>query len=110
MILNNVKSALTGTPVNLGIIEEHIAQISPEAIPGKSGQFQLTFENAVVFPGLINSHDHLDFNLFPPLGHKTYNNYTEWGSLLDEKSRNSDIFDWRRTWRISRSWKNKLLA
>jgi cytosine/adenosine deaminase-related metal-dependent hydrolase len=33
----------------------------------------------MVFPGLINSHDHLDFNLYPQLGHRTYSNYTEWG-------------------------------
>ena len=38
----------------------------------------LSFENAFAFPGLINSHDHLDFNLFPPLG-KVYKNYREWG-------------------------------
>jgi len=82
MILNNVKSALTGTPVNLGITEGQITQISPEAIHRKNEQFQLTFENAVVFPGLINSHDHLDFNLFPALGDKKYNSYTEWGSYL----------------------------
>ncbi|MBL6449803.1 amidohydrolase family protein [Fulvivirga sp. 29W222] len=32
----------------------------------------------IAFPGLINSHDHLDFNLFPQLGN-SYNDYTEWG-------------------------------
>src|SRR5882762_2022569 len=39
----------------------------------------LSFEDALVFPGLINSHDHLDFNLFPSLGNKIYKNYTAWG-------------------------------
>jgi cytosine/adenosine deaminase-related metal-dependent hydrolase len=39
----------------------------------------LNFDGALAFPGLINSHDHLDFNLFPRLGNKKYNNYTEWG-------------------------------
>src|ERR1700747_2757751 len=39
----------------------------------------LNFEHAIVFPGLINSHDHLDFNLFPRLGNKRYNSYVEWG-------------------------------
>ena len=38
----------------------------------------IRFENAVAFPGLINSHDHLDFNLFPLLANRVYNNYTEW--------------------------------
>src|ERR1043165_5907685 len=38
----------------------------------------IRFERAVAFPGLINSHDHLDFNLFPLLANRVYNNYTEW--------------------------------
>ncbi|WP_431200330.1 hypothetical protein ACQ86K_10855 [Mucilaginibacter sp. P19] len=38
--------------------------------------------NAIAFPGLINSHDHLDFNLFPQLGNKTYESYTEWGKHI----------------------------
>jgi cytosine/adenosine deaminase-related metal-dependent hydrolase len=40
---------------------------------------ELRFGNAIVFPGLVNSHDHLDFNLFPQLGQKKYSNYTQWG-------------------------------
>jgi cytosine/adenosine deaminase-related metal-dependent hydrolase len=36
----------------------------------------------IAFPGLINSHDHLDFNLFPQLGERTYQNYREWGLHL----------------------------
>lgn len=34
---------------------------------------------ARLLPGFINSHDHLDFNLFPALGNKIYRNYSEWG-------------------------------
>ncbi|TAN01838.1 MAG: hypothetical protein EPN39_01190 [Chitinophagaceae bacterium] len=45
-------------------------------------ELSLSFEHAIVFPGLINSHDHLDFNLFPALGHKTYSNYIEWGATI----------------------------
>jgi cytosine/adenosine deaminase-related metal-dependent hydrolase len=43
---------------------------------------QLIFINAIIFPGLINSHDHLDFNLFPKLGNKAYSSYTEWGKHI----------------------------
>ncbi len=39
----------------------------------------INFENVIAFPGLINTHDHLDFNLFPPLGKRIYKNYMEWG-------------------------------
>lgn len=49
----------------------------------------LSFDNAQVFPGLINSHDHLDFDLFPMLGNKVYADYREWGT--DINARNSDL-------------------
>ncbi|HEY4335314.1 MAG TPA: amidohydrolase family protein [Puia sp.] len=39
----------------------------------------LSFDGALVFPGLINSHDHLDFNLFPALANGVYTNYRDWG-------------------------------
>lgn len=29
-------------------------------------------------PGLVNAHDHLEFNLFPPLGNGPYANAAEW--------------------------------
>ncbi len=45
------------------------------------------FDNAIVFPGLINSHDHLEFNLFPQLGHKKYTDYIEWGDDIHEKDK-----------------------
>ncbi len=37
-------------------------------------------ENAIAFTGLINSHDHLDFNCFPGIGNRIYKNYREWGN------------------------------
>lgn len=49
----------------------------------------LDFNGALVFPGLINSHDHLDFNLFPRLGNRTYHNYTEWGPDIHSNNRTS---------------------
>lgn len=36
------------------------------------------------FPGLINAHDHLEFNLFPQLGAK-YSDYTQWGPDIHER-------------------------
>src|SRR5205085_7053475 len=46
---------------------------------------EILFDNAVAFPGLINSHDHLDFNLFPKLGNKIYSNYLEWGNHIHKE-------------------------
>ena len=51
----------------------------------------LSFENAIAFPGLINSHDHLDFNLFPQTGNHIYPNYTEWGK--DIREHNQEAID-----------------
>jgi cytosine/adenosine deaminase-related metal-dependent hydrolase len=45
----------------------------------------LQFKQAVIFPGLVNSHDHLDFNLFPQLGNKIYKNYIQWGLDIHEQ-------------------------
>jgi cytosine/adenosine deaminase-related metal-dependent hydrolase len=49
----------------------------------------LSFQNAIAFPGLINSHDHLDFNLFPQTGNHIYHNYTEWGKDIREHNQDA---------------------
>lgn len=45
----------------------------------------LFFDDALVIPGLINSHDHLDFDLFPAFRSRIYDNYKEWGSDIHER-------------------------
>ena len=47
----------------------------------------LHFDNAIAFPGLINSHDHLEFNLFPRLGNRTYAHCVEWGEDIHKTNR-----------------------
>jgi cytosine/adenosine deaminase-related metal-dependent hydrolase len=54
-------------------------------------EWRIEFENVIAFPGLINSHDHLDFNLFPKLGNHVYNNYSEWGK--DIHAQNKDVIN-----------------
>jgi cytosine/adenosine deaminase-related metal-dependent hydrolase len=58
-------------------------------LPPTKNELCLIFDNALAFPGLINSHEHLDFNLFPLLGNRIYHNYMEWGADIHE--RNKDI-------------------
>lgn len=88
MILENVNIVGNEEPVDIRICNGKIADVTPASTKVKSGHLQLAFSNAIAFPGLINSHDHLDFNLFPQFGNKTYNNYTEWGNYIQSAYKN----------------------
>jgi len=44
----------------------------------RRGHNALDLRGFLILPGLINAHDHLEFNLFPRLGHKHYENATAW--------------------------------
>ncbi len=50
---------------------------------------QVTLKDVITFPGLFNSHDHLEFNLFPLTKNGIYPGYKEWGAdihkRIDEK-------------------------
>ncbi|WP_345102821.1 hypothetical protein [Mucilaginibacter panaciglaebae] len=78
MILNNV-TPITGNG-QTNIYLKNGKQLPLGGVAASA--LQLDFGGALAFPGLVNSHDHLDFNLFPQLGDKTYNNYTEWGNYI----------------------------
>lgn len=84
MILNNVTLINGNGPVNVQVIDGRMRPLTGT----KTDCLQLTFNNALVFPGLVNAHDHLDFNLFPQLGDKIYNNYTEWGTYIHHQYKN----------------------
>lgn len=88
MILNNVRIALTDQKVSIRVKNGKIAQILPGHFHDKTEGLDLAFGNAIAFPGLINSHDHLDFNLFPRLGDNIYHNYTEWGAYIHKEYKN----------------------
>lgn len=84
MVLNDVK--LMGRPgvFNIGIDGARISFISDTPFAEFDDRVQLYLEHAQAFPGLINSHDHLNFDLFPQLGYQTYNNYVEWGDHIHQ--------------------------
>jgi cytosine/adenosine deaminase-related metal-dependent hydrolase len=71
------------------ISDGKIHSIFNEAEKIPTGEIQFDCESAVAFPGLINSHDHLEFNLFPGLGNRVYKNYIEWGE--DIHANNKEI-------------------
>src|SRR5580658_3246481 len=47
----------------------------------------LDLRDAIAFPGLTNSHDHLEFNLYPTLAHNRYADYVEWGRDIQRRDR-----------------------
>lgn len=60
-----------------------------DPLPAK--ETTIRFENAMAIPGLINSHDHLDFNIYPQLANKLYDNYAEWA--LDIQLSKNEMID-----------------
>ncbi len=47
-----------------------------------AGTPALDLTGCMVLPGLINAHDHLEFNLFPRLGQGPYRNFLEWAQAI----------------------------
>ncbi len=83
MLLNNLITTVGSRPVNIGIYGEKIMSMGV-AMHNVYDSFQMHFSHAMAIPGLINSHDHLDFNCFSLLGNKKYEDYTEWGRHIHE--------------------------
>ncbi|MDE3195687.1 MAG: amidohydrolase family protein, partial [Acidobacteriota bacterium] len=52
----------------------HAARFDPEF----HGSADADVSGFLLLPGLINAHDHLEFNLFPRLGNRVYANATDW--------------------------------
>jgi cytosine/adenosine deaminase-related metal-dependent hydrolase/SAM-dependent methyltransferase len=80
---------LTGARVVIGPTEAVTADVeivggriaSLKTRPGSRGSragTELNLDGYLLFPGLINSHDHLEFSLFPRLGHGPYKNFENW--------------------------------
>jgi cytosine/adenosine deaminase-related metal-dependent hydrolase len=91
MNLRNLIMADMATPVDILIDQEKISAVcpsgkSPEPLQPAPSGVSLSLAGAIAFPGLINSHDHLDFNLFPPLGKGGYTNYSAWGKDIHTRN------------------------
>ena len=82
MHLNNLTPINKNQPVRVSICGEKIEMIDADIRRISSDPLQINFTSATIFPGLINSHDHLDFNCFSVLGQRKYSNYTEWGTHI----------------------------
>ena len=81
MVLHNLHLLTQSLPVYITINGEHISAITENTVATTG----ISFDNAVAIPGLINSHDHLDFNCFPSLKSGYYTNYTAWGNHIHKR-------------------------
>ena len=57
----------------------------------------------LLLPGLINSHDHLDFGLFPRLGRGGYRSAAEWATDIQSRDA-AEIAKYRRVPKAVRCW------
>ena len=74
-------SATHATPKSLYIEDGRIAASSSRLGEGAD------LAGYLVLPGLINAHDHLEFNLFPRLGHGPYANSALWAADIHTAER-----------------------
>jgi cytosine/adenosine deaminase-related metal-dependent hydrolase len=81
MILSGARIALDAMNteiLDLSVHDGHIFFESPGTSYSRSPRPILDLTGFLILPGLINAHDHLEFNLFPSLGHGAYPNAKSW--------------------------------
>lgn len=83
MILRGARIALDATTTESVSLMVHDGRISfgvPDTPHTGLRSRVLDLTGFLVLPGLINAHDHLEFNLFPSLGHGAYPNAKSWAA------------------------------
>ena len=61
--------------------EGSVKVLNASQVPKEAG-LTIDAKGALLLPGLVNSHDHLDFNCYPQWGSRKYQNYREWGNEI----------------------------
>jgi cytosine/adenosine deaminase-related metal-dependent hydrolase len=79
VLLKNVtfNQASQNVMVDVNISGKHIRDVGQNLINHKASLI-LDCSGYFLYPGLINSHDHLEMNLYGKMGSPPYNNYVEW--------------------------------
>ncbi len=60
-------------------------QITYNSFGDSSTVLNLHLKDTILFPGLVNSHDHLDYNLLPQLDVGLCNSYLDWAEKLTSR-------------------------
>lgn len=79
-----VVNPFLATRADVRIQESQIIEVG-EGLGSRSHELVLDCTGQFLYPGLINAHDHLSFNLFPRLGDPPYPNSYEWGTQIRSK-------------------------
>jgi cytosine/adenosine deaminase-related metal-dependent hydrolase len=87
MVLKNLHIIGQHEAMDLRIIGNRIDAIHAFIPSPDNNETEITFENVIAFPGLINSHDHLDFDLFSQTGNRIYKSYVDWGADIQVQNR-----------------------
>jgi len=76
MILHGARVAMSSDRADCTDVGVAYGRIT--AVGRLPGRHRLDCSGCLILPGLINAHDHLEFNLFPRLGNGPYESATEW--------------------------------
>jgi cytosine/adenosine deaminase-related metal-dependent hydrolase/ubiquinone/menaquinone biosynthesis C-methylase UbiE len=78
-------------PVEVRVNGGNIAAMLSDAVlatsSNRSEDCHINLDGYLLFPGLVNAHDHLEFALFPRLGSPPYRNATEWAADIQASNR-----------------------
>jgi cytosine/adenosine deaminase-related metal-dependent hydrolase/ubiquinone/menaquinone biosynthesis C-methylase UbiE len=87
--------------------ESRIASVCDNAAASTSSEncdeSAIDLSGFLVFPGLVNAHDHLEFALFPRLGRSNYKNFLEWADDIHRPDA-SPVLEHRQVPREVRLW------
>src|SRR5690348_13121738 len=86
MILTGARIAASATNSYYADLAIRYGRIAQSLKPRTSGIRSLDLKGHLILPGLINAHDHLEFNLFPRLGHGPYANAAIWADDIHRQN------------------------